>query len=264
MPSPVSHSLTPILFAPATRPAAPEPPRAALAPIEAGGKSALDVKNRGEDGKRTRLGELSEEEKKQVEELRKRDQEVRRHEEAHARVGGQYAGRPSYEYQSGPDGRQYAVSGEVPIDAAPIPDDPEATIEKMEVVKAAALAPAEPSGQDRKVAAKADAERLKAQAELAAERTRGEDDAEGTPVENVVEGAGANDSGSQISVNDLNPHATADSSDRIFAPIDALARPAARNPGPTPEGRSAELRPYDVLRRSLRTPLIGGAASIVV
>ncbi|GAB4522778.1 MAG: hypothetical protein Tsb0010_07020 [Parvularculaceae bacterium] len=264
MPSPVSHSLTPILFAPATRPAAPEPPRAALAPIEAGGKSALDVKNRGEDGKRARLGELSEEEKKQVEELRKRDQEVRRHEEAHARVGGQYAGRPSYEYQSGPDGRQYAVSGEVPIDAAPIPDDPEATIEKMEIVKAAALAPAEPSGQDRKVAAKADSERLKAQAELAAKRAKGEDHAEGASDEKAVERADAKESETQIDVSDLNSHAKAGSSDRIFAQIDALSRPDARNPGPTPEEPPAEVRPYDVLRRSLRTPLVGGVVSITV
>lgn len=87
---------------------------------------------------------LSEGDRKLVDKLRARDQEVRAHEQAHKNVGGQYAGAISYEYQKGPDGKQYAVGGEVPIDASEIPGDPEATIEKMRIVKAAALAPAEP------------------------------------------------------------------------------------------------------------------------
>lgn len=113
---------------------------------------------------------LTEAEREQVKDLRARDAEVRRHEEAHARVGGQYAGQPSYSYQTGPDGKRYAIGGEVSIDIAPVPEDPEATIRKMEIVKRAALAPAEPSGQDRKVAALADAQRLAAVAELSAQR----------------------------------------------------------------------------------------------
>ena len=111
--------------------------------------------------------ELSEDEQAVVDQLAARDREVRNHEEAHARVGGQYAGNPSYTFQEGPDGKQYAIGGEVPIDVSPVADDPEATIVKMEIVKAAALAPAEPSGQDRKVAALADAQRQKAIADLA-------------------------------------------------------------------------------------------------
>ncbi|WP_203290798.1 putative metalloprotease CJM1_0395 family protein [Maricaulis parjimensis] len=110
---------------------------------------------------------LSEAEQKQVDALEKRDQEVRAHEQAHKAVGGEHAGAISYEYERGPDGRQYVVGGEVPIDASPVKGDPEATIEKMEQVKAAALAPAEPSGQDRKVAALADAQAAQARAELA-------------------------------------------------------------------------------------------------
>jgi len=117
-------------------------------------------------GRETRT-ELSEEDQAIVDQLAARDREVRNHEEAHARVGGQYAGEPSYTYQQGPDGNQYAVGGEVPIDIAPIDGDPEATITKMEIVKAAALAPAEPSGQDRRVAAVADAQRQQAIADLA-------------------------------------------------------------------------------------------------
>lgn len=118
---------------------------------------------------------LSEEEQAQVRELKKRDQEVRRHEQAHANVGGQYAGAPNYEYQRGPDGQNYAVGGHVSIDVAPVRGDQEATIRKMDIVKRAALAPTEPSPADRSVAAQADATRLQAIAELARKRTEGED-----------------------------------------------------------------------------------------
>ncbi len=114
--------------------------------------------------------ELSEEEQSQVEELRERDAEVRAHEAAHAMVGGSFAGSPSYEYQVGPDGKRYAIGGEVSIDTAPIEGDPQATIDKLQQVQAAAMAPAEPSGQDRKVAQQAAAGMREAQAELAAQK----------------------------------------------------------------------------------------------
>ncbi|WP_420404852.1 putative metalloprotease CJM1_0395 family protein [Nisaea sp.] len=114
-------------------------------------------------------GELTEEEEQLVEDLKQRDAEVRRHEQAHKAVGGQYAGAISYTYQSGPDGRRYAVGGEVPIDASPIAGDPEATIRKLEQVRRAALAPAEPSGADRAVAAQASQGIQQARAEQARE-----------------------------------------------------------------------------------------------
>jgi len=110
--------------------------------------------------------QLSEEQKQEVEALKERDQEVRAHEQAHARTGGPYAGAPSYEFERGPDGKLYAVSGEVQIDTAPIEGDPAATIVKMEVVIRAALAPQEPSGQDSRVAAEARAAKAEAQTEL--------------------------------------------------------------------------------------------------
>nr|WP_286222886.1 putative metalloprotease CJM1_0395 family protein [Marinobacter sp. LA51] len=109
---------------------------------------------------------LSPEELKQLTELKARDREVRAHEAAHQAVGGQYAGAISYTFQRGPDGAQYAVGGEVPIDVSSVPGDPQATIEKMRVVRAAAMAPAEPSGQDRAVAAEAMQVMLKAQSEV--------------------------------------------------------------------------------------------------
>ncbi|MBL4801708.1 MAG: hypothetical protein JKY45_07415 [Emcibacter sp.] len=110
--------------------------------------------------------ELTDEEKTQVEQLKKTDKEVRAHEQAHKNAGGQFAGSASFGYEVGPDGKRYAISGEVPIDIAPVEGDPEATIAKMNAVTAAALAPAKPSGQDRQVAAKAAALRAEAQAEL--------------------------------------------------------------------------------------------------
>jgi SprA-related family len=110
--------------------------------------------------------ELSEGDRKQVDALKARDREVRAHERAHQAAGGSHAGAASYTFQKGPDGRAYAVGGEVPIDASEVKGDPQATIEKMQQVKAAALAPAEPSGQDRKVAALADAKIAQARAEL--------------------------------------------------------------------------------------------------
>ena len=110
--------------------------------------------------------ELSPEEQAFLLDLKARDREVRAHEQAHASVGGIYAGAPQYDYVTGPDGQRYAVGGEVKIDVAPIPDDPEGTIEKMIVVREAALAPREPSAQDRRVAETADQHRRTAEVDL--------------------------------------------------------------------------------------------------
>lgn len=94
-------------------------------------------------------------EQQQIDQLASRDREVRAHEQAHAAVGGQLAGSPNYEYERGPDGVSYAVSGEVPISTGEVPGDPETTLQNAQIVQRAALAPAEPSPQDRAVAAEA-------------------------------------------------------------------------------------------------------------
>ena len=130
---------------------------------------------RGEQDEKQEAGQQSEQQQQQAEqreirELQARDQEVRAHEQAHAIVGGRYASAPSYDYQQGPDGKRYAVGGEVQIDLAPVPGDPAATVQKMQQVKAAALAPAEPSAADRSIAAEAGQRLLQAQAELIAEK----------------------------------------------------------------------------------------------
>ena len=112
--------------------------------------------------------ELPPKEQAKVEKLKKRDREVREHEQAHKMAGGQYAiGAPNYEYKKGPDGKQYAIAGEVKIDSSPVGGYPEATIKKAEVVRRAAMAPKQPSPQDQQVAARASAMERKAQIELA-------------------------------------------------------------------------------------------------
>ncbi|MEP2704416.1 MAG: putative metalloprotease CJM1_0395 family protein [Roseibium sp.] len=121
---------------------------------------------------------LNEAEEKQVEKLAQRDREVKAHEQAHARVGGAYASAPSYTFQQGPDGKRYAVGGEVQIDTS-TERTPEATIRKMNIVIRAATAPAEPSSQDMKVAQQARSQMAEAQVELRqqkAEELSGDDD----------------------------------------------------------------------------------------
>jgi hypothetical protein len=102
----------------------------------------------------------------QLQQLKLRDTEVRTHEQAHLSAAGQYArGGASYTYQKGPDGSSYAVAGEVNIDLAK-ESSPEATITKMQTIKHAALAPANPSGTDRRVAAQANLQETQARQEL--------------------------------------------------------------------------------------------------
>ncbi len=119
--------------------------------------------------------DLSEEDRSRVAELKARDREVRAHESAHAATGQGYAGSPQFDFIRGPDGVQYAVGGHVSIDTQAVADNPEATIEKMQIVRAAALAPARPSGQDRAVASKAEAAIRQAEGDL---RARQRDEAE--------------------------------------------------------------------------------------
>jgi hypothetical protein len=111
---------------------------------------------------------LTPEQQQEVKELKEKDAKVRQHEQAHLMAAGTYAkGGAAYKYKTGPDGKRYAVGGEVKIDSSPIPNDPEATIKKAQIIKRAALAPAEPSAQDYRVAAQADQMELKARQELA-------------------------------------------------------------------------------------------------
>jgi hypothetical protein len=135
--------------------------------------SSFPVNFQAGQAAKTKTGDkqLSPDQQKQVQELKKRDTDVRLHEAAHLAAAGGFArGGATYSYQTGPDGKQYAVGGEVQIDTSTVPHDPQATISKMQTVERAALAPADPSSQDRAVAAQAAAKAAQAQAQLAAQQ----------------------------------------------------------------------------------------------
>ncbi len=108
---------------------------------------------------------LTEDEKKKVQELKKRDTEVRAHERAHAAAGGHMAGSPNYQFATGPDGQRYAVGGDVAIQM-PSAKDPAVRAQEARQVRAAATAPSQPSGQDLKVAAQASKVEMEAMAEM--------------------------------------------------------------------------------------------------
>ena len=151
------------------------------------------------------------EEQAQLEELKHRDQEVRQHEAAHMAVGGAYVrGGASYTYQPGPDGRRYAVGGEVSVDTSSVSNNPEATIAKMQVVRRAALAPANPSGQDLSVAARA------AQAEMQARMQAQEQ------VRSSVESATGSPDSTESAVIDQAPSSPADTVGPVPATSGAL------------------------------------------
>lgn len=185
----IGNSLPAFIPAPSVSPArplssdvSPDIARADQAPVAAPQEQQADSAASGREeadrdaNSSTPAGEpeLSPQEQRQqqleIADLVQRDREVRTHEQAHAAVGGQYAGAPTYSFKRGPDGQRYAVSGEVSIDTAPVPNDPEATLRKMEIVLRAALAPIEPSPQDLRVAALAQAQAAQARVELAEQR----------------------------------------------------------------------------------------------
>jgi len=114
--------------------------------------------------------------------LRARDREVRAHEQAHlAAAGGLATGGPTFTFVRGPDGKQYAVGGEVNIDTSPVQGDPEATIQKARQIRAAALAPADPSPQDRGVSAQATAIEARARKELQQDKSEATQHPSATP-----------------------------------------------------------------------------------
>ncbi|HEY2902425.1 MAG TPA: putative metalloprotease CJM1_0395 family protein [Polyangia bacterium] len=112
---------------------------------------------------------LSPEEKQVVQKLEARDAAVHAHEAAHMAAGKGLTGGASYTYETGPDGRRYAVGGEVPVSLSP-GRTPDETIQNAETVRAAALAPADPSAQDLEVAGQASQMEAQARQEKMAEQ----------------------------------------------------------------------------------------------
>lgn len=154
--------------------------------------------DKGAEQKKPNGQGLTEAEQKQVMELKKRDRQVKSHEQAHLAAGaGHIVQGAQYTFQQGPNGVRYAVGGDVRIDVSPVPGDPEATIEKAEQIRQAALAPPQPSAQDRQVAAEAmkmkneaRAEKLKAEAE---EKSQGAPEAESSQAGDAAGSADSSD-----------------------------------------------------------------------
>ncbi|NGZ85706.1 putative metalloprotease CJM1_0395 family protein [Duganella aceris] len=143
-----------------TTPARDTPPAQAAAPTKPATTTPASTTN------------LTPEALKLVDQLKSRDTEVRQHEQAHlATAGGLAVSGASYTYQRGPNGVSYAIGGEVNIDTSP-GGTPEETIARARTIQAAALAPAEPSGADRSVAAQAQQMEAQARAELAQQQTQ--------------------------------------------------------------------------------------------
>lgn len=133
---------------------------------------------------------LSAEQQRIVDKLAQRDKEVRAHEQAHlSAAGGLATSGASYTYETGPDGRRYAVGGEVSIDVSP-GRNPEDTLARAQQIQAAALAPAEPSGADRQIAAQAARMAATARIELARQDSGGAT-VGGTVADSASEGGAA-------------------------------------------------------------------------
>ncbi len=112
--------------------------------------------------------ELSEDEERLVLDLQARDSEVRAHESAHQAAGGGMTGAATFSYQQGPDGKMYAIGGEVSI-SMKSGSTPEETIANARQIAAAAMAPGNPSPQDHAVATSARVMEMKAEQQLARE-----------------------------------------------------------------------------------------------
>lgn len=126
--------------------------------------SGESTKSADSDDKKT------EEEKKKEEasqKYKKIEEEVKAHERAHKMAGGSLVrGATSFTYVVADDGKRYISAGEVKIDMSIDPNKPEESIRQLQQVQRAALAPSDPSGQDRAVAAEANSKEAQLRAQM--------------------------------------------------------------------------------------------------
>lgn len=138
----------------AGKPDKPDPPATGTAESDAADSTDKKTDKSTDDDSGTTV-KLSDQARAALARLQARDRQVRAHEQAHlAAAAGLVTSGASYVYQKGPDGVSYAVGGEVTIDVS-AGRDPQDTINRARIIQAAALAPADPSGQDYAVAAQA-------------------------------------------------------------------------------------------------------------
>ena len=180
---------------------------------------------------------LSPEEQDKVSKLAAIDQKVRAHEMAHlAAAGGLATSGATYSFQRGPDGQLYAVGGEVGIDTS-AGKTPEETLQRAQQIRAAAMAPADPSSQDHAVAAKAGQLAAKAQQQLAQQRSENTGNQSGeksasttadTPsASGPVAPAGEKSSTSEQAANSHSPHPAQGSVVQHYQAIHQLGQPTA-------------------------------------
>jgi hypothetical protein len=101
-----------------------------------------------------------------IAELQAIDTKVHAHENAHiAAGGGVIRSGAVFSYVEAPNKKLYAVGGEVGIDTSE-GNTPENTVAKMQTVRVAALAPADPSATDYQVAATASMLQMMARLEV--------------------------------------------------------------------------------------------------
>jgi hypothetical protein len=138
--------------------------------IQAAKRAQTDSTTRPTEQTSASPGTKSGDDQQVIKQLQQTDRAVRAHEQAHiAAGGGLVRGSATFSYQTGTDGKQYAVGGEVSIDTSP-GRTPVESIEKARTIRAAALAPADPSPQDRAVAAQAARIEAEAQQQIAAQQ----------------------------------------------------------------------------------------------
>ena len=96
--------------------------------------------------------------KRVLEKFKNSDSRIRTHEQAHA-ASGITTTPISYKYQTGPDGKAYAVGGEVRLDTS-IPNDPKEASFKLSQIQRAASAPSDISGADAQITIQANLNKL--------------------------------------------------------------------------------------------------------
>ena len=140
--------------------------------VSSGDKTANaenNTQNNDKNAGQKNIGELSQEEQRIVTELQAADTNVRAHEAAHMAAGGGLTSPASYTYERGPDNKMYAVAGEVGISTGE-GNTPQESLNKAQTIRRAALAPADPSPQDLKVAAQAASMEMSARVEILQEK----------------------------------------------------------------------------------------------
>ncbi|CAK0748007.1 hypothetical protein CCP3SC15_1520001 [Gammaproteobacteria bacterium] len=161
-----------------------------------------------------------------VQKLKSRDREVRAHEAAHLAAAGGFAlGGPHFTYQRGPDGQLYAIGGSVNIDVSPVSGDPKATENKARIIRSAALAPNEPSGQDQAVAAAATQMAQKAEKEISQQQN-------GTG----TEGKGTNSDKTKVGKTGQNPSTNSTQKPTSAAVSSSTSSSPTNNNGTLPYG----------------------------